>query len=166
MLGNWCWTPSQIKGLSRHWSHLSPLHAEAWKEQSRYGELQPPESMPDSLIDNIVRTRHINATLSILHQLHYRIFDMKLHELSSTDEAKALDANETYNRLRKGINRIDGPEVLGEGFKWGHGQATFGHLIGGYDASYYGYLSSQVFSADMFHSTFKKDPMDSKEGGR
>lgn len=49
---------------------------------------------------------------------------------------------------------------------WGNGQATFAHLIGGYDAGYYGYLSSQVYSTDMFYSVFKQNPMDGTQGRR
>jgi len=71
-----------------------------------------------------------------------------------------------YNSLRKEISQLDGPEVLGEGYNWGNGQATFGHLIGGYDAGYYGYLSSQVYSTDMFYTVFKVNPMNATEGRR
>jgi metallopeptidase MepB len=165
MLENWCWTPSQIKSLSKHWSYLSPEYAEAYNASSSSSE-RPSESMPDDLIQNIVDTRHVNDALFNLRQLHFGIFDMAVHEVSSHEEVKKLDASETYNRLRHEISKIDGPEALGEGYTWGHGQATFGHLIGGYDAGYYGYLSSQVYSADMFYSVFKKDPMNGKEGRR
>jgi len=49
---------------------------------------------------------------------------------------------------------------------WGNGQACFGHLLGGYDAGYYGYLYSLAYSTDMFYTFFKKNPMDPKEGRR
>lgn len=168
MLENWCWAPSQLRSLSKHYSHLSSAYKTAWEESnsSASSKGQPPETMPDELISNIISTRHVNDALFNLRQLHFGIFDMTVHTPASHEAVEKLEATELYNRLRKEITSIEGPEALGANYSWGHGQATFGHLIGGYDAGYYGYLSSQVYSADMFHSVFKKDPMNGKEGRR
>jgi len=166
MLENWCWTPSQLRSLSKHYSHMSPAYKQTWTDNAKSGASQPPETMPDDLINNIIRTRHVNDALFNLRQLHFGIFDMTVHEPSSHSEVQSMKITDIYNRLRKEISKLDGPEEQGAGYEWGNGEATFGHLIGGYDAGYYGYLSSQVYSTDMFYSVFKKDPMNGKEGRR
>jgi len=148
MLENWCWTPSQLKSLSKHYSSLSPEYLQAWQEQAAGSEsdkadvatTKPAEKIPDELISNLIKTKHVNDALFNLRQLHFGIFDMTVHEPADHPSIEALKVSETYNELRKQISQIDGPEVLGEGFTWGNGEATFGHLIGGYDAGYYGYL--------------------------
>ncbi|KAL4779147.1 peptidase family M3-domain-containing protein [Aspergillus varians] len=165
MLENWCWAPAQLKSLSKHYSTLSSDYLAAWKEQNR-GQAEPSEKIPDEVITNIIRTKHINAALFNLRQLHFGIFDMMVHEPGSHEEIQELPISSTYNRLRKEITQIPGPEVLGLGDEWGHGQATFGHLMGGYDAGYYGYLSSQVYSTDIFYTAFKSDPMNPTAGRR
>ncbi|KAI5920605.1 peptidase family M3 [Camillea tinctor] len=146
MLENWCWTPSQLKTLSNHY--------------------QTGDKIPDDLIEKLISTKHVNDALFNLRQLHFGIFDMTVHSPASHEELEKLDASELYNRLRAEIAGLNGPESLGEPNTWGNGQATFGHLIGGYDAGYYGYMTSLVYSADMFYSVFKKNPMDGKEGRR
>lgn len=139
MLENWCWTPSQLKGLSRHYSTLSPEYLQGWQEQAN-GKPQPSERIPDEVIENLIRTKHVNDALFNLRQLHFGIFDMTVHEPKNHEEIENLPVSATYNSLRKQITQMNGPEVLGQGNEWGHGEATFGHLIGGYDAGYYGYL--------------------------
>lgn len=146
MLENWCWTPSQLKSLSSHYI--------------------TNEKIPDDLIEKQMSVKHVNDALFNLRQLHFGIYDMTIHTPKDHEEAEAFKLSELFNELRAQISGIKGPEALGQKSDWGHGQATFGHLIGGYDAGYYGYLSSQVYSADMFYSVFKKDPMDPKEGRR
>ncbi|KAF2180573.1 metallopeptidase MepB [Zopfia rhizophila CBS 207.26] len=167
MLENWCWTPSQLRSLSHHYSYLSPEYEEAYKE-SEEATQTPSERIPDELIRNLIGTKHVNDALFNLRQLHFGIFDMTVHEPASHEEIEGLEISTTYNKLRKEISQLDGPEALDENkdWKWGNGQATFGHLIGGYDAGYYGYLSSQVYSTDMFYTVFKPEPMNGKEGRR
>ncbi|KAJ5095049.1 hypothetical protein N7532_007340 [Penicillium argentinense] len=170
MLENWCWTPSQLRSLSRHYATLSQEYLSGWQEaQSKAGKTAtspPSERIPDDVIDNLIRTKHVNDALFNLRQLHFGIFDMTVHEPASHADIEALPLSATYNRLRKEITQMDGPEALGTGDEWGHGEATFGHLIGGYDAGYYGYLSSQVYSTDMFYTVFKDDPMNKAAGRR
>ncbi|KZF25458.1 metallopeptidase MepB [Xylona heveae TC161] len=166
MLENWCWTPSQLKSLSRHYSSLSGEYMQAYMESAPAGTEKPSERLPDELIKKLIDTKHVNDALFNLRQLHFGIFDMTVHEPEDHEAVEKLKVSEKYNTLRKEISLIDGPEVLGAPNDWGHGQATFGHLIGGYDAGYYGYLSSQVYSTDMFYTVFKSNPMNAKEGRR
>ena len=166
MLENWCWTPSQLKALSRHYSTISSDYKTAWQASAGANASKPEERLPDDLIQNLIKTKNLNGALFNLRQLHFGTFDMTIHEPKSHAAIEELKITETYNHLRKDISKLDGPEVLGDGDGWGNGQATFGHLMGGYDAGYYGYLSSQVYSTDMFYSVFKADPMNAKEGRR
>ena len=89
---------------------------------------------------------------------------MRMHNIPSPGAVENIDPTIEYNRLRTDISGLDGPE--GGDLEYANGQATFGHLMGGYDAGYYGYLWSQVFSMDMFYTVFKRDPMSREEGRR
>lgn len=118
LLENWCWTPSQLKALSHHYSSLSPEYEAAWREQAK-GQTKPDKKLPDELISNLIKTKHVNDALFNLRQLHFGIFDMTVHEPSSHAEAEALKLSELYNKLRHEITGLDGPEAYGEGYAWG-----------------------------------------------
>jgi thimet oligopeptidase len=120
--------PSQIM---QHWV----WRADVLRRFARHHESGEP--IPDDLVEQLVAARQLNVAIHQLRQLKYGWLDQTIHGM---DVDQDLD------------------EVLREGDKFGlmpfhegtFSLASFGHLMGGYDAAYYGYMWSEVFGDDMF----------------
>ncbi|KAJ2250068.1 metalloendopeptidase [Coemansia sp. RSA 455] len=96
---------------------------------------------------DFVEAKKEGAGLFNLRQLFFGLYDMGIH---NTADGK-VDVKELYNKLYEDIAWFK----IGSHDTWGI--ATIGHMMGGYDAGYYGYMWSQVFSADMYASHFVED---------
>ncbi|KAE8550678.1 hypothetical protein EYB25_006906 [Talaromyces marneffei] len=137
---DFCETPSK---MLENWCWLSrPL-------QSLSHHYETGEPIPQSMVDNLIRVKKPPSHASILN----------------------TDITSTYNSLWQSITQMAGPS--GEttatdtgGNDWGHGYATFFHLLSDYGAGYYSYLLADVYALDMFHSVFKSDPLNPEQGRR
>lgn len=119
MLENWCWTPSQLKALSHHYSTLSSEYKAAWREKVGKEAEEPEEKLPDELIENLIKTKHVNDALFNLRQLHFGIFDMTIHEPKSHEEVEGFKFSEMYNKLGYELTGLETPAQLGESYEWG-----------------------------------------------
>ncbi len=98
----------------------------------------PTKPMPKSLVDKLKAARHAGAGVMMSRQVFLASFDQAIH--TSTTKV-SVDA----------VARATWQDVLGfPEDKAAHFAGTFGHMMGGYDGGYYGYLWSEVFAADMF----------------
>lgn len=95
MLENWCWSPSVLKSLSRHW--------------------QTHEPIPDDMVKRLVKTKHFNSATSALTQIFYGSFDMAIHTPETAQEVKSKNLGRLWNELRRDITGIKGPEDAGHG---------------------------------------------------
>jgi thimet oligopeptidase len=112
------------------------------------------QKMPDDMIAKIVASRDFNRGYFYSRQLSLGLTDMALHTAQGP-----VDVTQTCQRIHKDVMGFDA--VAGS-----HFCAGFGHLMGGYDAGYYGYLWSEVFAVDMFTAFEKDGLLSSKTGGR
>jgi len=119
MLENWCWTPSQLKALSHHYSSLSPEYEAAWRERAGEGAPKPEKQLPDKMIEDLIKTKHVNYAMFNLRQLHFGIFDMTVHEPKSHAEVESFHFSEMYNKLGYDVTQLDTPAQLGGGYDFG-----------------------------------------------
>lgn len=75
--------------------------------------------------------------------MFFGLFDQTIHSQPESDTTTL------WHKLKKEVTLVESTPGTNPA-------ASFGHLAGGYDAQYYGYLYSEVFSADMY-TRFKKE---------
>lgn len=134
--------PSQIM---QHWVWRS----EVLKKFARHHETGEP--IPDSLVDKLVEARQLNIAVHQLRQLQFGWLDQQIHRPGTE---KDLDR---ILREAAEISLLPFPEGT-------FSMASFGHLMGGYDAAYYGYMWSEVYGDDMF-SVFEEKGATNPEVG-
>jgi len=101
------------------------------------------KKLPDDLLNKLIAAKNANAGLLNKRQIVFALLDQRMHSRSEAD------TTEICRQTQKEITGFE--ETAGTNFV-----ASFGHLAGGYDATYYGYMWSEVYSTDMFYSRFKE----------
>ncbi|MBI5745260.1 MAG: Zn-dependent oligopeptidase [Elusimicrobia bacterium] len=97
----------------------------------------PAEALPEKTIKKLIEAKNMDSGMVYLRQIFFSLLDMKYHT------AGRVDTTKVYEKLMKKIALI--PMSPGT-----HPQASFGHLMGGYEAGYYSYLWSEVIAQDLF----------------
>ena len=140
MLESFVWQPAMLQALSSHWETSAPL--------------------PLALAQRLAASRSVHAGLFNSRQVCLAQFDQALHALPAEGaDAPRVDSVALLSQLHRDVVCIP----LTEGTHFG---ASFAHLVGGYNALYYGYAWANVFAADMFAAAFEADPLDPVAGRR
>ena len=122
------------------------------KISGRYDNLS--QKLPEDLRKKMIAARDFNKGFFYTRQLYLGMIDMEY-----ATRAGKIDANALHSEVYKTVLGL--PEVKNTAY-----MASFGHLMGGYDAGYYGYLWSEVYAEDMFTQFEGKNILSSKLGGR
>jgi Zn-dependent oligopeptidase len=96
------------------------------------------KKLPAELLQKMIAAKNADVALVNLRQLLFGTVDMAYHDARVPD-----DTTRTYAQTAQDVSLIP----MSDGT---HPQASFGHLMGGYDAGYYGYMWSKVYAQDMF----------------
>ena len=95
------------------------------------------EPLPAELLEKLTGAKLLNIAISKLRQASFGLLDMALHGSDSRKDLDEILARTTEVSLFGLQEETFFP-------------ASFGHLLAGYDAGYYGYLWSEVYGDDMW----------------
>lgn len=104
---------------------------------------QTGQPIPPELVSQLTAAKNLNIALLTLRQAQFGLLDMWMH-----DETPQKDLDDIHVRSTQVSLFPVHPDTFYP--------ASFGHLLGGYDAGYYGYLWSEVYGDDMW-SRFEKE---------
>jgi thimet oligopeptidase len=119
----------------------------------------PEKKIPAQTIASLVEARQATAGYSTRRQQAFGLVDLALHTVSKAD-AEKMDIVAVTNDALTRATVAPAPDTTFVSY--------FGHIAGGYDAGYYGYLWAKVMALDMA-SIFKAAPgglLDEKAGMR
>jgi thimet oligopeptidase len=108
------------------------------------------EPIPAELVEQLVAARNLNRAMFQLRQMQYGWWDQELHSGPDRDIESIYASGSEITMLPP----HEGTFAL----------ASFGHIMSGYDASYYGYMWAEVFGDDMF-SRFEAEGVTNPEVG-
>jgi Zn-dependent oligopeptidase len=134
---NWGWQVDGLRKLSKHFQSGQP--------------------MPDALMQRLIKSRTLCAGLVNSRQLFFGLYDMYLHS-TTPEEAQKIDTAKLWSEMRTEITRVQHTEGTSPA-------AGFGHIMGGYQAGYYGYMYSLVYACDMFSKFLESGDIFSSEVG-
>ncbi|MFA5247105.1 MAG: M3 family metallopeptidase [Candidatus Micrarchaeia archaeon] len=112
------------------------------------------QKMPAQMRDTLIALKDLNQGYAYASLLGRSEFDVKMHEATGPVDSILLSDAVMY-------------EYTGLGPQEGtHFPATFGHMMGGYDAGYYSYAWSRVYAIDCFAQFEKEGLFNSTTGMR
>jgi oligopeptidase A len=121
-LENYAWHPEVLRRISRHFRSGAPL---------------PPDTEK-----RLIETRSFHAGLSMVRQLEFALFDLRLHAEYSPERGGRIAG--VLGEVRREVAIVPVPE-------WNRFANSFGHIFaGGYAAGYYSYKWAEVLAADAF----------------
>ncbi|KAF0852939.1 mitochondrial neurolysin [Andalucia godoyi] len=120
---NWTWHKEGLRLLSKHY--------------------KTGESLPDDMMERLIRSRSACSGLFYCRQLFFGFFDMHVHTVKSQQAAKDIDIVELWAKMRHEISRV----MHTPGTR---PAATFNHLASSYGSGYYSYIYSLLLACDLF----------------
>lgn len=136
LLENWTWERESLNLFARHWKSGEPL--------------------PQELFERMLEARRFMGGWRQMRQLAFGTLDLALHTDYDEDE---------HGDPVHWVSRLLDPFSASPAFAEAHPLPSFLHIFaGGYAASYYSYLWSEVLEADLFTRFRNEGVFDSRIG--